>query len=252
MPTTDAKAIDIITRALKLVGVLGAAEMPSAEDATDALDVLNGMIDAWTMDSLYVYSVGYAVYPLVASQQDYTIGESGTPDFSAVRPSKLINANIVITTNNPETRLPIYIMDDDDWMNIRVRRIGPTIPTAIYYSRDYPNGTLHLYPVPDSGYSLELETWQTLSQFADLTTAFSFPPGYYEAMYQNLGLRFCTPEYGINDVPSSIQALALASRARIESLNLDPAPQQNCDAGVQGSNSLPLFWIKNVAPFWYR
>ena len=252
MVTTDAKAIDIITRALRMCGILGAAEVPSAEDAEDGLTILNGMLDSWTMDALYVYNVGYASYALVSDQQDYTIGQSGTPDFTAVRPSKIINANIVITTNNPVTRLPIYVMDDDDWMNIRVRHIGPTIPTAVYYSRDYPNGTLHLYPVPDSGYSLELETWTQISQFADQLTAFSFPPGYFEAMYQNLAIRFCTPEYGINEVPASIASLAQASRARIESLNSDPPPQMTCDAGTGPARNLPYFWIKDVSRVWYR
>lgn len=251
MPTTDAKAIDIITRAMKMAGIAASGEAPSPEDSADGLEILNGMIDAWGTDRLFIYNVTIASYPLISGQQDYTIGPTGA-NFTAPRPSTIENANIVITTNSPETRIPLYLMDDDDWMDIRVRQIGPTLPSALYYSRDYPNGTLRLYPLPTTGLSLEIETWTQLSQFPDLTTVFSFPPGYYEAVYQNLALRFCTPEYGIDQAPASIAVLAQDSRARIESLNCTPPSQMTCDAGVGPVRHMPVFWIKDVSRVWYR
>lgn len=259
MPTTSATAQDIVTRSLRMIGFLGMGETPAAENSEDALDVLNGMLDAWSMDRLFVYNVNFAVYALTGSQQSYTIGESGTPDFSAVRPNKIENANIVITSQSPNVRRPLYLMDDDDWASITVRALpSPTLPTSLYYSKDYPNGTLYFWPTPQAGLSVELETWVQVSQFAALTDSFSFPPGYYEAVYQNLALRLCTPEYGMTAPPPSIDELARNSRMRIQSLNMDPPPQLLVDAGVQGTRQggqrygQQLFNIKNPAPQWYR
>jgi hypothetical protein len=242
---------------MKFAGLAGQGLDVNADDAADVLEILNGMLDAWTMDRLFVYNVRFDVYALTSNQQSYTIGQSGSPNFNAVRPNKLENANIVITSQTPNIRRPLYLMDDDDWANISLRALPtPTIPTALYFSRDFPNATLNFWPTPQSGLSVELETWQVLSQFAALTDTFSFPPGYYEAVYQNLGLRLCTPEYGMEDVPPTVALAAQQSRARIESLNMDPPPQLKIDSGLQGvRNTNPgqqLFNIKNPAPQWYR
>lgn len=40
-------AIDLITRALRLIGVIDANEAPDAADARDALDVMNGLFAEW-------------------------------------------------------------------------------------------------------------------------------------------------------------------------------------------------------------
>lgn len=257
MPTTAATANNIVERALKYSGNLAAGEPANAEDAADVLDIANGMLDGWTMDRLYVYNSGINVYALTSNVSSYSIGASAAAPFNVTRPNKIENANIVITSQTPNVRRALYIMDDEEWMDISVRPLTtPGIPTALYYSRDFPNGTLYFRIPPTSGLSVELEVWTQLAQFAALTDPFSFPPGYYEAITTNLALRLCTPEFGIDTPPPSLVALAQQSRMRIESLNSDPPPQLKTDAGLQGvrqgSDGQGLFNIKNVAPQWYR
>ena len=42
------KPIDIISRALKDIGALEAGEVPTADSAQDAFDMLNDLIDQWS------------------------------------------------------------------------------------------------------------------------------------------------------------------------------------------------------------
>lgn len=52
-------AIELITRALRLIGAIDANEAPDAADARDALDVLNGLFAEWRGSGIPVpdYSV---------------------------------------------------------------------------------------------------------------------------------------------------------------------------------------------------
>lgn len=257
MLTTAATAQDLCRRAAKFVGILAEGQDFEPEMSEDILTIANGMLDAWNMDRLFVYNVNFAVYALTANNQSQSIGPTAASPFNVTRPHKIENANIVITSQTPNVRRGLYLLDDDEWMSFSVRPLPtPTIPTSLYYSRDFPNATLYFWPTPTSGLSVELETWVPLTQFTNLSTAFSFPPGYFEAIYQNLGLRLCTPEWGLSEVPAVVQQLAQESRMRIESLNMDPPPKMKSDGGMmgtrQGTQSGPPFNIKNPAPNWYR
>ena len=237
-----------------MAGILASGQDFEPDDSEDILTILNGMLDAWTMDRLFVYNIRFDAYALTADQQSRTIGPTG--NIVAIRPHKIENANIVITSQTPNVRRPLYLLDDDDWMSFSIRPLPTsTIPTSLYYSRDFPNGTLYFWPTPQSGLSVELETWVALSQFASLDTSFSFPPGYFEAVYQNLAVRLCTPQWGLNEVPNSIAELAQQSRMRIESLNMDPPSKLKSDSGLMGTRQGlqgPPFNAKNPAPQWYR
>jgi hypothetical protein len=255
MATTDATCLDIIKRGMRMAGILGAGENPDAEDQQDVFDILNGMLDAWDVDALRIYNVNFTSYALTSGQQSYTIGQSGSANFNGRRPDMIVNANLVFTSTTPNTRRPLYVLDDDEWAAISVRSgLSPSAPTQMYYSPDFPDGTLNFWPTPGSGYSVELETWVAISQFAAITDTFSFPPGYYEAICSNLAMRLCTPEWGMLSVPDSIDRLARESRARIEAHNSTPSPLAIPDSGLQGNRQHGgrPFNIKNPAPQWYR
>src|SRR5436309_3406699 len=254
MPTTSATGYDICARAAKYVGILAAGEVLAAEDAADALEILNGMLDAWNSDRTYVYASTFNTFALASGTQSYTIGPTGT--FAAtVRPSKIEEANLVITSQTPNVRRPLFVGTDQDWMAVRIRPLStPSIPTLLYYSRDVGNGTIYVWPTPTSGLSVELELWTVIPQFAALTDSFNLPPGFFECVTQNLALRLCSPEFGIDAPPPSIVDMARESRMRIASLNADPPPYMSIDSGLQGvrqNTGNPLFNIK--APMqWYR
>ena len=70
MPTP----LDIISRALKDIGALEAGEVPSADSAQDALDMLNDLVDQWSNEDMMVFNTTEIIFPLISGQVQYTIG----------------------------------------------------------------------------------------------------------------------------------------------------------------------------------
>lgn len=69
--------IDIVSRALKDIGALASGETPSPDDAQDAFDMLNDMLDQWSNESMMVFYKTEIIFPLTAGQTQYTIGPGG-------------------------------------------------------------------------------------------------------------------------------------------------------------------------------
>ena len=69
--------LDIISRALKDIGALEAGEVPTADAAQDAFDMLNDLIDQWSNEEMMVYYKNEIVFPIVPGQTQYTIGPTG-------------------------------------------------------------------------------------------------------------------------------------------------------------------------------
>lgn len=251
MLTTEAVASNILYLGARFAG-LGATGQPLASELeTDVLAVCNGMLDAWSMDGQFIWNVDIATYALTSGQQSYNVGSSAAVPFNIVRPSRVQNANLVYSTQSPPTRVPLSILDDDGWMSIAVRGIsGP--PVAVYYSASNPLGVLNFWPIPTAGFSVELELWTAITQFSSPADTFVFPPGYFEAIYQNLGVRLCTPAFGITEVPLAVRQMATASYARIAKLNNSPSPTMRQDAGTQGVRNGNSGYrnLYNPSPIW--
>jgi len=72
-----AQPIDIISRALKDIGALASGETPTADEAQDAFDMLNDMIDQWSNEDMMVFYRTEIVFPITPGQTQYTIGPGG-------------------------------------------------------------------------------------------------------------------------------------------------------------------------------
>jgi hypothetical protein len=141
---------------------------------------------------------------LTVNKAQYTIGQSGTPDISAVRPSKIIQAFIKDAQNDD---FPVEIYEQDRWDRIGLKTTTSQIASVLFYNPTYPNGVINLYPMPsDSSYSLYFDAYQQLSDLSTLTTPLSLPPGYQEAIQHNLAIRM-QPYFNVK-ASSVIQMLA--------------------------------------------
>jgi hypothetical protein len=221
----------LITNALLELGAYAQGETPSAEDMAYGLSKLNRLLDQWNARRLYVYSIGFNTYNLTANVQIYLIGPTGA--FVVVqRPVEIIAANIVLTNTSPTTRTPMNIRDDAWWANQRVRSVTSTVPTDLYYSPDWPNGSIILWPIPSAAYQLEIETWGLLGQMTNTASTFSLPPGYEEAVTLTLA-EVMAPAFGLQ-VSSGIASQAMRARATIQSLNSAPPRIRTADPAMPG------------------
>lgn len=216
---------DLITGALAELRVARAGDVLAAEQLTYGLQVLNELLDAWNADDHALYNVQFSTFTLTANHQPHTIGLSAnTPDFavSVGRPRAILRANLILANN---IRVPFErlngqpgILDDEEWASIRAgaatgqsETISSAVPRHLYYSPDWPNGNIYLWPWANTAYGLELETTTLLAQVAT-TDTLSLPFGYQQALRLTLAERLA-PGFGQTVDPATKQA-ALDARNR--------------------------------------
>lgn len=221
-------ALDIIKRAMKIAGVLGQNETPTSSEADDGLDALNDMLDSWSTDRTYIYSILQENFPLSNGVTTYTIGTGGT--FNTNRPVAI--DNVFIRLNGAD--FPVKEIDSQDYNSITVKTTNGGIPQYYFYNPSFPLATISLWGAPSAGAVIYLNTWQQLTQFADLSTNYSFPQGYARALKYNLAKELA-PEFGTKLTPEALE-IANKSEAIIRSKNL-PAPVMKTEVGLIGGNN---------------
>lgn len=237
--------LDLITACLRANGVTASGETPTGDEANDALQVGNSMLDSWNAESLFIYSSLIQEFTLTPAKNPHTIGvTANSPDFTVTgqRPVRIDQANLILTDVTPNIYRPLKIVDDSWWMNNPVPSLSTQIPYYLFYNEAWPNGQIYLWPVPSTAYGIRLNMWTPLIQFPALTTAISLPPGYEEALKYNLCVRLAAEGFGILN-PATAE-LAVESKARIQALNLQ-APSMQCDGAVQSMDSRPRASIAN-------
>jgi hypothetical protein len=91
--------IDLISRALKDIGALASGETPSPDEAQDAFDMLNDLIDQWSNEDMMVFNVTEIIFPVIPGQTQYTIGPNpSTLNFVGAAFTGSIAGNILTVT----------------------------------------------------------------------------------------------------------------------------------------------------------
>ena len=159
---------------------------------------------------------------------------SNNPDFACAvgRPVKIIHASLVLTAATPNVDIPLELLDDDGWADVRVKALASTLPTKLYYSPDFPNGSIYLWPIPITVNDLRLETRNMISRFADLTTDYDFPFGYEDALVCSLA-EAAMVSYPRPEMEDLVRRQAQAARALIASVNAK-SPNISTTIGASG------------------
>ena len=226
-----ANVMDLITRSMLELGVLASGEAATGAEAQDCFNYLNSMLMSWNTDRTNIYTVNIAQYPLISGTQFYTIGPGG--QFDAPRPQSIQNANIILNSVSPVTRLPLSLINDDQFAAIKVLNVQSTIPQLLYNDGAYPMSTLSLWGIPAGGLTLELFTWQALSTFLTPFDVVTLPPGYEDAIVYNLAMRIAGM-FGRQPMPTT-SMFAAKTLAAIQSLNT-PVLLATPDASVMGTD----------------
>lgn len=231
-----ATAREIINDALKQIGALAVGETATAEEADDALGVLNDMLDMWSTESLLVYYIEQNVFPFVAGKANYTLGTGG--DFNIERPVHIQDAYVRDQQGN-DYKL-IVTTNSQDYSDLIAKYVTSSIPTLLYDNGNFPLKNLSLWPVPSDGsYSCVLWTWKLLAQFDSLNTDVQLPPGYKIAIQNNLAFLLC-PRYGITNIVE-IEKAATRTKGQVKRINFN-APTMAFPTSLTG-NSVAFNWL---------
>jgi hypothetical protein len=218
----DITARQVITQALRLLGVAAAEEPVTADMAQTALESLNSLLDAWSTNRLLAYTRPKIPLALVPGQQTYSWGVTTPPcDIVGVPPVRL---ELCLLT--------VHGAQQDDWIvgvldqaqyeaGIYLKTMQSTYPEFVYLEQTQPVKTLYVWPVPQgASHTLQLLPWPAQPQYTHWDAVLSWPNGYQRAMAYALAVEIA-PEYGLEASPT-VQRIAVQAKFDLAPVN---APQ---------------------------
>lgn len=189
-PVSDPTVQDMLTLCLQDAGVIGQGQQALPEDSTNALARLNFMLGSWrserwlipTLRNLSVVSTG---------AETYSVGPGGAIDTGTgvQRPDKLEYSFFrqLVPGGPSQTDYPLEILTSwEDYNRIGLKRLG-SFPTTVFYSNDYPLGTLRAWPIPQATlYEIFITIKQNLIGNLNFTDDLLVPEVYFNAIHWNL------------------------------------------------------------------
>lgn len=229
-------ASDLAYVAYRIAGILPEPGRGySASEGSDALKILNSLIDSWKAERLMVYAYLRSVFTTVAGQESYLVGNSPGFDWGPIpRPEELKLAGYIFTSDNPEVEIPMQILTYQQWAALSPKDLQSSISYLLYYQPTIPNGTVRLWPVPtDVTVKISLYTWENIQQVASLGTAMILPPGYQELFEYAMAIRLAGMYPRRAKLDPNAPAQYYAARQRVMGAN-EPELQMQAELGSGG------------------
>lgn len=175
------------------------------------------MMGAWSNSRLLIYQENVYTFALSAGQATRTVGTTGQW-VTTSRPMRVERINLVYTQGD-DVEVPMQIYTYDQWAAIPVKTIqGP--PVVMWPNYTVPDITLNFYMVPDQAYNVTLYLTQALAAPATLSTSLVVPPGYEDAIVNNLAVK-CAPAFD-RPVPKDVKDDARKGLADLMRQNTQP------------------------------
>lgn len=181
-------ALDLITASLIKIRVHRSGATVPNEDAQDALDELNRLLESLALENWPIYRVVNMPHALTPGTGSLTLGPAGA--VNTVRPLALQDSY----TEIGGLSYPYAVIGVDQWNLIGRKSQTGTAAQLVYYDPAYPLGVAYLWPVPSGGGTLHLQAVQQWSALS-IVEVLSMPPGYRDFLVHRLGKRLA-PSYG--------------------------------------------------------
>jgi len=169
-------ALDLITDALLELGVVGAGDTVSPEDAAFGLRKLNSRLEVWSNARL-TFPVLQELSVTLTGAASYTLGPGGSPAVS--RPLSIDHATAI---DSGGLEYPVGVLDQNQWDGIVQKDVTGGPPDYVWYRAGNTNGTVYVYPKA-TGYTLKLDVQGVLASFAATTTSATLPEGAAVALH---------------------------------------------------------------------
>jgi|TARA_R110000787_G_scaffold110768_1_gene219446 hypothetical protein len=227
---------DVITASLQELGLIGAGEVPTANDSELALSRANDWIDGLATQGLTVFTANTrTTWTIASGTSSYTVGPAG--DVKCVRPlgpNNILNIGYEDTSTSPVQE---YLLGDtltqDEYAAVTPKTQTGTYPIYFYYEPTFTSslGTLTAWPVPTSSTLLGvIYTPTPVTEFSALSDVILLPPGYRRFYRTSLAVEL-SPSFSV--IPSPVlqknadESLANIKRSnvRYSDLSLDRVSQ---------------------------
>lgn len=184
-------ALEIITGAARILGVIRKGEALDADEAADGLEAMNGLLSSWSASALFILGRTWESFTLTASAE-HAIGSGQSLD--TIVPTQIIDAFI----RDASIDYPLAIISEEEYRALPLKTTSSNVPAYLVYSRDMgaDTGTIRLYPVPSGGQQLHLLSEKKVSEIAEVNDTVFLPhAGWKRALRYNLAIDLA-PEYG--------------------------------------------------------
>ena len=182
---------------------------------------------------MMIYTIQIYTIPVQAGKQIYTVGPGGDFNLPA-RPPQLEGIWFQQLITAPFNDIPMTLISERDWGNIRAKAIPSIIGTWAYYDQQYPLANLYIWPIPNAAGNLIIHAQQLLNSAVALTDTESLPMAYRRAVRFNLACVLAA-ENGFEPAPT-VQATAVNTLAALERNNGQLAQRMDFDDGAMGNN----------------
>jgi len=219
---------EIITDAYIAVGKHDPFQTLDSTLQSYGLRCLNRLLSNWTgLEIPYTISESFSG----SGVAPYTMGSGGTA--SSARARKIISA---YTEDSNSLSYLIDIIDRTKYNNIHNKSLSGR-PEKLFYDPLYPVGYIYLWKVPDSSYTVYIESEKILDSLASATASFTLDPMYEQALFLNLRNILAYPGFTVTQL-----MILEADRA------LDNIKRLNAANRVEESQLPPEFGGRTYSP----
>lgn len=226
---------DLISLAITYAGVIGEGQTASATDANNGLVMCNMILSEWQINRWLNYSL-ITVSNLSIGTSSYSVGPSSTTfPITGQRPDKLDAVYVSNVNASPQTDTFCYPYMSRESYDRIIDKNKTGLTYSFYYDPAIStNGTLYLYPVPNSNYSIKINCKSNLGQFTSLVSPINLPAPYETALFANLSAKL-RPLYGLapnTQLDATAAATLQTLVSSIAQLPTNVSPSNSNRAGI--------------------
>ena len=223
-------ALELITGSLRLIGAIETGESPEAPEASDALAILNQLLESLSLSTQGVFNSPTQTFNLIASQSTYTIGIGG--NFNTVTPVNILDA--YVSSNG--ISFPVEIISQNKYDSIVNKTQQSTYPIYLLQQNTVPLGNIILWPVPSAASTLTINIAAQFAQIPLLATVITTWPAGAARMIRYLLAIDLAEEYG-SPITQTLQMKAAEAKADYMRANARPTPSMRFGASLSGGHS---------------
>lgn len=178
-------ARDMVKKAMLELAVIASGEEPSAEELSDGIASLNGMLKSWQAAGVNLWREDDREVTTTAASATVALDGDIRNVFSA--------RHVVSATQER----PLGEWERSDYLALP-NKASAGNPVAFYASRGRTGVTLHVWPVPATAQTLKLDCERIVETVTDAGQNVDVPEMWHETVWTNLAVRMI-PMFGAND-----------------------------------------------------
>jgi len=149
---------------------------------TEALDMLNDILDENSAEPSYVAFYEVLTFPMTAGKREYSIGTNVGNDVVHNRMCSLKEVALITT----DTRYPVKIIDDREYYSVVYYESASGRPSSVFLQNEIGQSNLIFISSPDIAYDCEVKAKFILSNLTLNTDITNVPPYYRQYLKYSL------------------------------------------------------------------